>query len=193
MLPGHPHHITQRGNRRQSVFFRESDYADYLQFLQDWCGRERVEIWAYCLMTNHVHLIVKPDATSNLAKAIGEPHRRYTHMINQREGWKGFLWQGRFSSFPMDEAWLLRAAAYVELNPVRAGIVQAPWDYRWSSIHAHLTGTDPNQVRVEGPLLQMAGDWRAHLNRARQQDLDDFRKHERTGRVLGSTPFATFL
>lgn len=189
VLPGHPHHITQRGNRRQSVFFRESDYANYLHLLQEWCGKERVEIWAYCLMTNHVHLIVKPEGLSNLAKAIGEPHRRYTQMINQREGWKGFLWQGRFASFPMDEAWLLQAAAYVELNPVRAGMVKAPWDYRWSSIHAHLNGADPNQVLVEGPLLQLAGDWREHLNRARQQDPEDFHKHERTGRVLGSSAF----
>ena len=189
VLPGHPHHITQRGNRRQSVFFRESDYADYLRLLQEWCGKEGVEIWAYCLMANHVHLIVNPGASSNLAKAIGEPHRRYTEMINHREGWKGFLWQGRFSSFPMDEAWLLRAAAYVELNPVRAGMVQAPWEYRWSSVHAHLNGTDPNQVCVEGPLLQLAGDWQEYLGRAQQQDPEDFRKHERTGRVLGSDQF----
>ncbi len=189
VLPEHPHHITQRGNRRQNVFFREGDYADYLRLLQEWCGRERIEIWAYCLMTNHVHLIVKPEASSNLAKAIGETHRRYTQMINQREGWKGFLWQGRFSSFPMDEAWLLRAAAYVELNPVRAGMVQEPWEYRWSSVHAHLNGTDPNPIRVQGPLRELAGDWQEYLTRARQQDPDDFRKHERTGRVLGSASF----
>ncbi len=73
VLPGHPHHITQRGNRRQSVFFCESDYAEYLRLLQGWCGKEGVEIWAYCLMTNHVHLIVKPEASSNLAKAMNRP------------------------------------------------------------------------------------------------------------------------
>jgi putative transposase len=91
--------------------------------LKEWCGQEGIEVWAYCLMTNHVHLIVPPNKQSNLSRAIGEMHRRYTRMINFRNRWKGYLWQGRFASFPMDENWLLKAAAYVELNPVKAGIV----------------------------------------------------------------------
>lgn len=189
VLPGHPHHVTQRGNRRQDVFFQESDYRYYLQLLREWCDRERVEIWAYCLMTNHVHLIVRPDDSSNLAKAIGETHRRYTRMINLRNDWKGFLWQGRFSSFPMDEQWLLRAAAYVELNPVRAGMVQEPWEYRWSSVHAHLAGEDADQVVATAPLLDLVGNWREYLEQARGQDPDEIRSHERTGRVLGSDRF----
>jgi len=189
VLPGHPHHITQRGNRRQDVFFQDSDYSDYLQFLKEWCDRERVEIWAYCLMTNHVHLIVKPEESSNLAKAIGETHRRYTRMINLRENWKGFLWQGRFASFPMDEEWLLRAAAYVELNPVRAGMVKEPWEYRWSSIHAHLSGEDKDQIVAPTRLLELVDDWGEYLDRARVQEPDEIRKHECTGRVLGSTRF----
>jgi putative transposase len=105
------------------VSFEDSDYSYYLDLLKEWCGQEGIEVWAYCLMTNHVHLIVTPNKQSNLSRAIGEMHRRYTRMINFRNRWKGYLWQGRFASFPMDENWLLKAAAYVELNPVKAGIV----------------------------------------------------------------------
>ena len=85
-------------------------------------------------MTNHVHLIVTPGSSSNLSRAIAETHRRYTRMINFRENWRGYLWQGRFASFPMDEKYLLKAAAYVELNPVKAKMVSKPEDYRWSSV-----------------------------------------------------------
>ncbi|MFC1589695.1 transposase [Pseudomonadota bacterium] len=103
------------------MFFKTSDYEHYLELLKEECTQEKTEIWAYCLMTNHVHLIVNPKKISNLEKAIGEVHRRYARMINIRENWKGYLWQGRFSSYPMDKNWLLKAAAYVELNPVKAG------------------------------------------------------------------------
>jgi putative transposase len=105
------------------VSFEDSDYRYYLDLLKEWCGHEDIEVRAYCLMTNHVYLIVTPNKQSNLSRAIGEMHRRYTRMINFRNRWKGYLWQGRFASFPMDENWLLKAAAYVELNPVKAGIV----------------------------------------------------------------------
>lgn len=110
-------------------------------------------------MTNHVHLIVMPASMSNLGRAIGKTHRRYTRMINFREGWKGYLWQGRFASYPMDESWLLRAAAYVELNPVNAGMVNHAWDYRWSSAQAHLAGEDTNNIIQPEKLLQLTGDW----------------------------------
>jgi len=189
VLPGHPHHITQRGNRRQDVFFCEDDYESYLVLLREWCSVENVEIWAYCLMTNHVHLIVKPGKDSNLSKAIGETHRRYTRMINFRENWRGYLWQGRFASFPMDESWLLKAAAYVELNPVKAGMVGRAWDYKWSSVHAHLAGKDAGSIIETGPLLDLAGDWRRYLQEAQSYETEEFSKHERTGRPLGNDGF----
>ena len=109
VLPGYPHHITQRGNRRQDVFFNESDYEHYLDLLKDWCTREDIEIGAYCLMTNHVHLIAKPNKKSNLGKAIGEVHRRYTRMVNFRENWKGYLWQGRFASYPLEKTLVIES------------------------------------------------------------------------------------
>jgi putative transposase len=114
-----PHHITQRGNRRQTTFFCEEDYAAYLELMSQWCAQEGVQVWAYCLMPNHVHLIAVPETEDGLRRAIGEAHRRYTRRVNFRQRWRGHLWQGRFASFVMDESYLLAAARYVELNPVR--------------------------------------------------------------------------
>ena len=102
VAPGVPHHVTQRGNRRQETFFRPADYRLYRELMAEWCGRCGVEIWAYCLMPNHVHLIAVPQTADALQRAIGEAHRRYTRAINLREGWRGHLWQGRFASFPME-------------------------------------------------------------------------------------------
>jgi len=189
VLPGHPHHIIQRGNRRQDVFFEQGDYEYYLRLLKEWCALEDIELWSYCLMTNHVHLIVKPNANSQLAKAIGEVHRRYTQHINAREGWKGYLWQGRFSSYPMSEEWLLRTAAYIELNPVKAGMVKLPWDYPWSSVHAYLAGKDKDGLVATQPLLSLAGDWKIYLTAGQSNFSDEIEKHERTGRPLGDEQF----
>ncbi len=107
---GYPHHITQRGNRRQEVFFGDEDYQAYIDLLGTWCSHYGVGIWAYCLMPNHVHLIAVPESEEGLTPAISEAHRRYSRRINFREGWRGHLWQGRFASFPMDEPYLLAAA-----------------------------------------------------------------------------------
>lgn len=122
----YPHHITQRGNRRQDTFFCDGDYRDYIKLMAEWCGKGSVKIWVYCLMPNHVHLIAVPESVEGLRRAIGEAHRRYTCQINFREKWKGHLWQGRFSSFLMDEKYLLAATRYVELNPVKAGLASTP-------------------------------------------------------------------
>ena len=142
IAPGYPHHITQRGNRRQEVFFCDDDYHAYLELMTTWCKRHEVEILAWCLMPNHVHLIAVPQMETSLARAIGEAHRRYTRMINFRQKWRGHLWQERFASFPMDEQHLLAAARYIEMNPVAAGLVKSPAEYRWSSVHAHLNSQD---------------------------------------------------
>ncbi len=116
-------------------------------------------------------------------------HRRYTRMINFREHWKGYLWQGRFASYPMNESWLLKAAAYVELNPVKAGMVKNAWDYRWSSVHAHLAGNDDNGMIQTAKLLSLAGDWKAYLKDAQAYPGNEFEQHERTGRPLGDEGF----
>jgi putative transposase len=124
IAPGMPHHVSQRGIPRQETFFSEEDHQYYLVLMAQFCRAEQVAIWTYCLMPNHVHLIVVPQSIESLRRAIGEAHRRYTRWINFREGWRGHHWQGRFASFVMDENHLLTAARYVELNPVRAGLVR---------------------------------------------------------------------
>lgn len=186
---GIPHHITQRGNRRMQTFFSDEDYQSYLYLLAEWCMKCGVEIWAYCLMPNHVHLIAVPESEESLRRAIGETHRRYSRMINFRKNWRGHLWQGRFASFPMDESYLLATARYVEMNPVTAGLVQDAAEWVWSSAGAHLTGSD-NELVTVAPLLEMAGDWRIFLNGAGEEEqVNEIRKHERTGRPLGSVSF----
>jgi len=113
VAPGNPHHITQRGNRRQRTFFNDEDYQFYLELMSEWCKKFQVDIWAYCLMPNHVHLIAVPETKDGLKRAIGEAHRRYTRRINLREGWCGHLWQGRFSSFIMDQRYLLTCCYFL--------------------------------------------------------------------------------
>ena len=190
---GVPHHVVQRGNRRQPVFFSVADYKAYLRLLTDWCDRAGVEIWAYCLMPNHVHLVAVPENEHSLARAIGETHRRYTVRVNQRENWRGYLWQGRFSSYPLDEQYLHVAVRYVELNPVRAGLAREPGEYQWSSAKAHLRGKDDLLVKVK-PMLDRVGDWREYLAIGTDStDSDLLRRHIRTGRPLGSPSFIETL
>jgi putative transposase len=192
VVPGYPHHLTQRGNRRQETFFCDDDYRAYLDLMAEWCRKCRVEVWAWCLMPNHVHLIAVPDSEEGLARAIGEAHRRYTRRINMREEWRGHLWQERFASFPMDETYLLAAARYVEMNPVKAGLVQRPEDYPWSSARAHMSACNDQLVNV-APLLEMVGDWRIFLSAPSEHDVDLLQKHERSGRPLGQETFVERL
>jgi putative transposase len=171
------------------TFFSDADYREYLSLISEWCRKCDVEIWAYCLMPNHVHFIAVPESDDGLRRGIGEAHRRYSRMINFRENWRGHLWQGRFSSFPMDETYLLAATRYVEMNPVRAHHVQDAASWAWSSTMAHLEGIDDQLVKVK-PLLEIAGDWRAFLATAGDEEkMTDLRKHERTGRPVGTTSF----
>ena len=190
VAPGIPHHVTQRGNRRQQTFFNDEDYSAYLELMSEWCDRYQVEIWAYCLMPNHVHLIAVPSAKDALNLAIGEAHRRYTRRINFREGWRGHLWQGRFSSFIMDERYLLACTKYVELNPVRAGLVEKAEAWRWSSAGPHIKGKDDLLVKTS-PLCKMINkSWKQFLAvDAAEDEMKVFRKHERTGRPLGEASF----
>ena len=193
VVPGVAHHVTQRGNRRLDVFFREGDYQFYLESTAEWCGRFGVEVWAYCLMTNHVHLIVKPDSADKLHRAIQEIHQRHTRRINFNQGWRGHLWQGRFSSTPMDDAHTLLATRYVELNPVRAGMVERAEEYRWSSARAHLEARDDSVVKVL-PLLDQVEDWSTFLSQGSgKTERDLIQLHERTGRPLGNPGFVERL
>jgi len=188
--PGMPHHITQRGNRRMATFLQESDYGVYVNLMRTWCGRHGVAIVAYCLMPNHVHLIAIPETVDGLAHAAGEAHRRYTCHINQREGWRGYLWQGRFASFVMEQDYFLTAMRYVELNPVRAGLAAAPADWPWSSARAHLTGERDPLIGDVREMIAYVGDWQKYLAlNLEEAQLVRLRQHSRTGRPLGDEAF----
>jgi len=193
VVPGVPHHITQRGNRRQETFFCEADYEAYMELLAEWCKRCGVGILAYCLMPNHVHLIAVPQSEDGLRRGIGEAHRRYSRRINFRQGWRGHLWQGRFASYPMDDLYLMKAVRYIELNPVRAKLCRVPWRWKWSSAASHVSGQGDRLVDVSA-LQEYVNDWRSFL----AEGLDDndaelLRRHERTGRPLGGSGFVERL
>lgn len=160
VVPDVPHHVIQRGNRRQDVFFTDDDYRMYLSLLKDKCSMVNTGIQAYCLMSNHVHLIVTPKDEHGL-RAIGEAHRLYTRYINFKMDWRGYLWQGRFGSYPMDEAYLYEALRYVELNPVRAGMCAHPCDYRWSSARQRQKGSGSQDLKT-APLPSMIDDWESY-------------------------------
>ena len=193
VVPGVPHHVTQRGNRRQPVFFSDEDYRLYLALLAEGCWAARVEVWAYCLMPSHVHLILVPADEDGLRAALGEAHRRYSRHVNFREGWRGYLWQGRFASVAMDEAHLMAAARYVELNPVRAHLAERPQAWPWSSARAHLAGRDDTLACVR-PLLDRIPDWAGFLSDGLSEaEHKAIRGGERTGRPLGSPGFVADL
>src|SRR5258706_10140002 len=158
------------------------------------CVRWHVEIWAYCLMPNHVHIIAVPSDETGLARAIGETHRRYTNFINGRGRWSGHLFQSRFASVVMDDAHLITAVRYVSLNPVRARLVTRAEEWPWSSVRAHLAGRDDVLVRVK-PVLDLVGDF-FRLLVADTRDEAAFaavRSAEGNGRPLANADFIAGL
>jgi putative transposase len=186
VVPGTPHLVTQHGNRRDTTFFQPGDYDLYLELLADSARRAQTTIWAYCLMPNHVHVILVPTDPDGLRATFAEVHRRYTSYINARSRWTGHLWQGRFQSVAMDDAHVLDALRYVTLNPVRAGLVERPEDWFWSSARAHITGSDDGIVSP-GMVLNRTGDfsrWLAGEHDSRR--FDALRRAGTTGRPLGS-------
>ncbi len=192
VVPGYPHHVTQRGNRRQKTFFCEDDYRYYLELMTNAARAANTEVWAYCLMPNHVHMVMVPAVEDGLRAALGEAHRRYTRHVNLRQCWRGHLWQERFHSTPMDESHLLATVRYVELNPVKAKLCRLPQEWRWSSASAHLAGEDDLLVKVE-PMLDRIDDWAAYLTKNTDTHDTILELHTRTGRPLGDEQFVSRL
>jgi len=193
VVPGYPHHVTQRGNRRQLTFFSRSDYEIYVALLSEAKNKARVEIWAYCLMPNHVHFVVVPEDEDGLANLFKEAHRRYTRHVNARNDWQGHLWQERFHSFVMDDPHLISAVRYVEQNPVRAELCDNPADWQWSSAKAHLSGRDDGLVSVE-PMLKRFPDWKCYLGMDGSEDIvGNIHRHSSTGRPAGTREFVAGL
>lgn len=187
VLPGIPHHITQRGNGRQRTFFDDDDYALYLDLLAQAAEQAQTEVWSYCLMPNHVHIILVPSDEDGLRRTLGDTHRRYTGYINARRRTTGHLWQGRFSSVAMDEGHLHQAFRYIALNPVRARLVTRPEDWAWSSVRAHFAQKDDHVVTV-APALERVGDFRTFLGEEFDEAMSyaALRRAESVGRPIGS-------
>ncbi len=193
VVPGVPHHVVQRGNRSQRVFFDEPDREFYLERLRDLSEVASMDVLAYCLMDNHTHLIVVPRAEEDLARVVGDLHQFYSRRTNFKRRWRGYLWQGRFFSCPLSDRHLYAALRYVELNPVRAGIVERPELYPWSSAGPHVLGTNDRLTRPH-PLTEGIGDWREFLTTDSSPGVeDDIRSHTRTGRPLGDPDFVSEL
>ena len=189
VVPGLPHHVTQRGNGRQRVFFSEADYRLYRDLLAQSCARAGVDCWAYVLMPNHVHLILVPQDEDGLRAALAPVHRRYAGVLNARRKRTGHFWQGRFGAAVMDEDHLADAVKYVLLNPVRARLVKRAEQWRWSSARAYLKGVDDG-LTVTGPILSRFPGLAAMLRDDEDKDASRrLRAAETIGRPIGGAEF----
>ena len=193
---GYAHHITQRGNNRQDVFFVDDDRRLYLELLKEQADKYSLELAGYCLMSNHIHIVAIPHEQDSLAKAIGRTHFRYTQYINHFHRRSGHLWQGRFYSCALDERHFWLAMKYIELNPVRARLCRKPWRYKWSSAAGHVDD------KAESDILKLpwwydiisAGQWRKELEAGlSDSELSRVRLSTHTGRPLGSDSFISKL
>ena len=197
-LPGIPVHIVQRGNCRRAVFFSDDDYAAYLRWLHEACLKHGCRIHAYVLMTNHVHLLMTPPSRESISRAIQYTGRYYVSYVNQCYGKSGTLWEGRHKGCLVSgDCYLLSCMRYIELNPVRAGMVAHPADYVWSSYHNNAMGKacgmlQPHEVSLSlgatPPVRQLA--YRELFRQALDPALvHDVRATVQTGTPLGNDRF----
>ncbi len=171
------------------TIFNPGDYQAYLDLLAEFKTDAGVEVWAYCLMPNHVHLVVVPELPDSLSRLFRAVHRQYTRRINFREHWKGHLWQERFHSFVMDEPYLMATVRYTVLNPVRARLCRLPQDWEWSSARAHFLARDDDVVTVQ-PMLDRVDRWTDYLAiEENDRELGVIRQHAGTGRPAGRAVF----
>ncbi len=192
VAPGHPYHVTQRGNYRQAVFRNDEDRSRYLSWVNEYSRKFHLSVWAYCLMDNHVHFIVQPLEETSLAKAFSVAHMRYAQYFNKERKVSGHLWQGRFYSCLLDEPYLMAAIRYVERNPVRAKMVNRPWQWKWSSAAAHIGGTDEivDVIEIKETVGVSKESWREHIDSDdNAPDVEVIRRHTMTGRPLGGDGF----
>jgi len=192
VIPGVAHHVTQRGNNAQDVFFVDDDRRAYLDILERQCDKYGLEVLGYCLMTNHLHVVAKPLREESLTKAIGRTHFFYTQYVNRLHRRTGHLWHNRFYSCALDEAHFWQALRYVERNPVRAKIVGRAWEYPWSSAGVHTGDSEGTRlIDMETWRYMSEGrDWKETLSQPEEKDeLSGLRMSTRTGRPLGSDRF----
>jgi len=193
VFPNIPHHIIQRGNRREDVFFSDSDRKQYLEWLKEYCKEHKVEILAYCLMTNHIHLIAVPSTEDGLQKVLKPLHMRYAQKINRERGWKGHFWQGRYFSSPLDGEYLLFTTRYIERNPIRVKKVRKAENYKWSSARGHCgTAQDDILTKKMKWLNKYEGidNWRQWLSIKEEKEKTDLiRRNTEKGIPTGSVRF----
>ncbi|HOW86863.1 MAG TPA: transposase [Candidatus Aminicenantes bacterium] len=193
-IVGYPHHVVQRGNYEQPVFESETDYRQYLAILKECAARYALDIWAYCLMPNHVHLICVPRVGEALARANNTIHMRYAQYFNGKHTRRGHLWRARFLSCALDRTSVKEEIRFVENNPVRTGLVGQAEDYPWSSARAHVAGTTDSPFSLRCPLTREIPDWRAYLReRGEEAVLARTRARLRTGRPSGDPEFMRAL
>jgi putative transposase len=193
VVPGYPHHVTQRGARRMKTFFSQEDYQYYLDLIAHHKQEAGVAIWAYCLMPNHVHFVAVPEREESLSSLFKAVHRHYSRTINFRQKWKGHLWQERFHSFVMDEGYLHATVRYVELNPVKAGLCCTAEQWQWSSTGPHIVGCDDQVVSV-GPMLSRIENWREYLSATvEERELISIKHFTSSGRPAGNDAFVAAL
>jgi len=190
VMPGYPHHVTQRGNYQQNIFKDEEDYRRYKGWLEEYSRKEGLKIWAYCLMTNHVHFVCVPSQEASLSRTFNTVHMRYAQYYNKKSGVKGHLWQGRFYSSILDERHLYAAVRYIENNPLRAAMVADTKDYQWSSTKGHMEGLKDPLLSYDSPLDFEIKDWEAYLREVDDEELvKGIRKNGLTGRPCGDEGF----
>jgi len=193
VVPGYPHHVTQRGARRQQTFFDDTDYRAYIELIKELKLVAGVDIWAYCLMPNHVHLIAVPKAEHGLAALFGTAHHRYAKRVNAIHDWRGHLWQERFYSVAMNESHSLAAMRYVELNPVRAGLCKRADEWPWSSVHRNL-GNKSDKMIDDSEVRNIVSDWGLFLAEDEKSGfIDSLRNQTNTGRPSGDDLFIDVL
>ena len=196
VFAGVPHHVTQRGNQRREVFFERGDGLAYLRLLGQYTRQFCIEVVAYCLMPNHVHLVLIPSAASGLHLALKAIHGRYAQRINRMQGKVGHLWQNRYFSSPLDSNYFLHAVKYVELNPVRARLVERAEEYEWSSaaIHCGIRRDLTIAPRPRSIAFNDVADWSRWLAEGSSSEaVSKLRTHERKNLPCGSPDFVASL
>ena len=192
VVPGLAHHVTQRGNRRAVVFDDDFSRRSYLALFDDYRKKYGLEVWAYCLMSNHVHWVVVPRDEGALGRCFRDTHTAFAALVNQRRRESGHLWQGRFFSCPLDEAHIWAAVRYVERNPVRAKMVARAEDYPWSSAAGHC-GRSDDLLSPDFPPRGVIQSWSEWLGGEEATQSETIRRRTRTGRPCGTPAFTAQL
>lgn len=189
-VPGIPHHITQRGNNREVIFLDEEDHRQYLAWLKKYSEKYGLNVLAYCLMSNHVHLLGTPMKKDSLSTTLRDSHMRYAQYMNHKYSRSGHLWQGRFFSCPLDETHMLVAARYIERNPIRVKLVRRAQEWKWSSARAHVSGATDEFLSGDAFLLDLVKNWGEFVSEPDDIEIvENLRKNTRTGRPLGNKEF----